>query len=127
MQTEYMNRLTMIYGKNYIWNSANLGAFNNSVAFSTQDKAVIMEQWQWMREVPKVPGWYMLERELSNAWNSIVIDGENTRSVVENAVTNIDKELKRKLEEFGYIKNGQTVKEYQVTKLEYIRKLKEGG
>ncbi len=127
VQTEYMNRLTMIYGKNYIWNSANLGAFNNSVAFSTQDKAVIMEQWQWMREVPKVPGWYMLERELSNAWNSIVIDGENTRSVVENAVTNIDKELKRKLEEFGYIKNGQTVKEYQVTTLEYIRKLKEGG
>ena len=77
-----------------------------------------------MREIPKVPGWYMLERELSNAWNSIVIDGENTRSVVEDAVTVIDKELQRKLTEFGYIENGRVVIPYQVTTLEYIEDLK---
>ncbi|HIU79895.1 MAG TPA: extracellular solute-binding protein [Candidatus Coproplasma excrementipullorum] len=124
VQTEYMNRLTMIYGKNYIWNSANLGAFNNSVAFTAADKEIILEQWEWMREIPKVPGWYMLERELSNAWNSIVIDGENTRSVVEDAVTVIDKELQRKLTEFGYIENGRVVIPYQVTTLEYIEDLK---
>ena len=124
VQTEYMNRLTMIYGKNYIWNSANLGAFNNSVAFTAADKEIILEQWEWMREIPKVPGWYMLERELSNAWNSIVIDGENTRSVVEDAVTVIDKELQRKLTEFGYIENGRVVIPYQVTTLEYIENLK---
>ena len=122
-----MNRLTMIYGKNYIWNSANLGAFGNSVAFSTADKRTILEQWEWMREIPKVPGWYMLERELSNAWNSIVISGENTRSVVESAVTVIDKELKRKLTEFGYIRNGEVVKHYRITTLEYIDELKKGG
>ena len=127
VQIEYMNRLTMIYGKSYIWNSANLGAFNNSVAFTAADKRVISEQWKWMREIPKVPGWYMLERELSNAWNSIVIDGENTRSVVENAVTTIDKELRRKLTEFGYLKGGETVKPYKVTTLESVRELKNGG
>ena len=127
VQTEYMNRLTMVYGKNYIWNSANLEAFSNSVAFSTADKRVILEQWEWMREIPKVPGWYMLERELSNAWNSIVINGGNTRSVIENAVVNIDKELKRKLTEFGYIKDGQTVKSYKITTLDYVRSLKKGG
>lgn len=127
VQTEYMNRLTMIYGKNYIWNSANTEAFSNSVAFSTADKKIILEQWEWMREIPRVPGWYMLERELSNAWNSIVIDGENTRSVVENAVTTIDKELKRKLTEFGYLKNGQVVKPYTVTTLAYVNALKNGG
>lgn len=127
VQTEYMNRLTMIYGKNYIWNSANNEAFSNSVAFSTADKKIITEQWKWMREIPRVPGWYMLERELSNAWNSIVIDGENTRSVVENAVTTIDKELKRKLTEFGYLKNGEVVKPYKLTTLEYVNSLKNGG
>lgn len=124
VQTEFMNRLTMIYGKSYIWNSANNEAFSNSVAFSTADKKVIREQWEWMREIPKVPGWYMLERELSNAWNSIVIDGENTRSIVENAVTTIDKELKRKLTEFGYISEGQVVKPYKVTTIEYVNELK---
>lgn len=126
IQTEFMNRLTMLYGKAYIWNSANLEAFNNSVAFATQDKKVILEQWQWMREIPKVPGWYMLERELSNAWNNIVINGQNTRSVIENAVTTVDKELQRKLEEFGYIENGKVVKPYKLTTLEDIEAIKRG-
>lgn len=124
VQTEFMNNLTMLYGKSYIWNSANLEAFNNSIVFTEEDKEIILEQWEWMREIPKVPGWYMLERELSNAWNSIVIDGENTRSVIENAVTTIDKELVRKLEEFGYMKDGQLVKEYTITTLDYIKKIK---
>lgn len=123
-QTEFMNRLTMLYGKSYIWNSANLEAFNNSVAFATEDKKVILEQWKWMREIPKVPGWYMLERELSNAWNNIVINGQNTRSVIENAVTTVDKELQRKLEEFGYIENGKLVRPYKLTTLEDIEALK---
>ena len=126
VQTEFMNRLTMLYGKAYIWNSANLEAFNNSVAFATDDKKVILEQWQWMREIPKVPGWYMLERELSNAWNNIVINGQNTRSVIENAVTTVDKELQRKLEEFGYIQNGKLVKPYKLTTLEDIEAIKRG-
>lgn len=124
VQTEFMNKLTMLYGKSYIWNSANLEAFNNSIVFSETDKKIILQQWEWMREIPKVPGWYMLERELSNAWNKIVIDGENTRSVIENAVTTIDKELTRKLEEFGYYKDGKLVKEYTITTLDYIKKIK---
>ncbi len=124
VQTEFMNKLTMLFGKSYIWNSANLEAFNNSIVFSEEDKEIILNQWEWMREIPKVPGWYMLERELSNAWNKIVIDGENTRSVIENAVTTIDKELIRKLEEFGYYKDGKLVKEYTLTTLDYIKKIK---
>ncbi len=126
VQTEFMNRLTMLYGKAYIWNSANVEAFNNSVAFSTEDKRVILEQWKWLREIPKVPGWYMLERELSNAWNNIVINGQNTRSAVENAVTKIDKELMRKLEEFGYVQDGKLVKPYKLTTLEDIEAYKRG-
>ncbi len=127
IQTEFMNRLTMLYGKAYIWNSANLEAFNNSVAFASADKKIILEQWEWLREIPKVPGWYMLERELSNAWNNIVINGQNTRSAVEDAVTKIDKELMRKLEEFGYVQNGKLVKQYKLTTLEDIEALKRGN
>ena len=127
IQTEFMNRLTMLYGKAYIWNSSNLKAFNNSVAFSSADKKIILEQWEWMREIPKVPGWYMLERELSNAWNKIVINGQNTRSAVEDAVTKIDKELMRKLEEFGYVKDGEIVKQYKLTTLEDIEAYKRGN
>ena len=127
VQTDFMNQLTMIYGKNYIWNSANLKAFNNNNAFSTNDIAVILEQWRWMREIPKVPGWYMLEREISNAWNSIVIGGANTRATIENAVDTINKELRRKLTEFGYMKDGVIIKPYKITTIEYVQQLKGGN
>lgn len=125
VQTEFANRLSMIYGKSYIWNSANLEAFNNSIIFTNKQKQTILEQWEWMREIPRVPGWYMLERELSNSWNDIVLNAKNTRAVIEDAVTVINKELQRKLIEFGYLDdNGKTIKSYKVTTLESIRKLK---
>jgi len=49
----------------YLWSSANLQAFSQ-LPIPRQDREVILEQWRWMREVPKVPGSYMLEREISN-------------------------------------------------------------
>lgn len=128
IQTEFANRLTLLYGKGYIWNSANIEAFNNSIIFTTSQKKVILKQWEQLREIPKVPGWYILERELSNAWNDIVLSAMNTRSVIENAVSVINKELKRKLIEFGYLnKEGVIVKSYKVTTLESIDEIIKNG
>ena len=127
-QAEFAKRLTLRFGKGYIWNSANLEAFKQSIIFKTEEKDTILEQWKWMREIPRVPGWYMLERELSNAWNSIVLNGENTRSVIEDAVDRINKELLRKLDEFGYVDSlGKVLIPYHITTLESIKKIKEGG
>ena len=81
-----------------------------------------------MREIPRVPGWYMLERELSNAWNSIVLNGQNTRATIENAVDLTNKELNRKLTEFGYLSDtGAVIKTYHVTTLQMIEDLKKKG
>ncbi len=127
VQTEFSNRLTLLYGKGYIWNSANLEAFNNSMVFTAEEKNVILGEWEWMREIPRVPGWYMLERELSNAWNDIVLNGQNTRAVIEDAVTVVNNELERKLIEFGYLDDeGNIITPYKVTTLESIEALKEG-
>ena len=127
-QAEFAKRLTLRFGKGYIWNSANLEAFKQSIIFKTEEKDTILEQWKWMREIPRVPGWYMLERELSNAWNSIVLNGQNTRSVIEDAVDRINKELLRKLDEFGYVDSlGKVLIPYHITTLESIKKIKEGG
>ena len=54
----------------------------------------------------------MLERELSNAYISIVLHGENERKAVDLAVKRINRETTRKLEEFGYIKNGEVINPY---------------
>ncbi len=127
-QAEFAKRLTLRFGKGYIWNSANLEAFKQSIIFKTEEKDTILEQWKWMREIPRVPGWYMLEREISNAWNSIVLNGQNTRSVIEDAVDRINKELLRKLDEFGYVDSlGKVLIPYHITTLESIKKIKEGG
>ena len=78
-----------------------------------------------MREIPRVPGWYMLERELSNAWNSIVLNGKNTRATIESVVDLTNKELTRKLKEFGYLsETGEILKPYHVTTLEMIENIK---
>ena len=127
IQSEFARRLSLQYGKGYIWNSANLEAFNESIIFTTEEKATILNQWEWMREIPRVPGWYMLERELSNAWNNIVLNGKNTRATIEDAVDLINKELTRKLTEFGYLSDtGEVIKEYHVTTLEMIDNIKKG-
>ena len=80
VQAEFGRRLSLQYGKGYIWNSANLEAFDESIIFNDEEKETILGQWDYMREIPRVPGWYMLERELSNSWNNIVLNGKNTRS-----------------------------------------------
>ena len=127
VQSEFAKRLSLQYGKGYIWNSANIEAFKESIIFTEHEKDVILAQWENMREIPRVPGWYMLERELSNSWNNIVLNGRNTRATIEDAVDNINKELKRKLTEFGYLSStGKVLKPYHVTTLEMIEKYKNG-
>ena len=127
-QSEFAKRLSLQFGKGYIWNSANLEAFKESIIFTEHEKEIILKQWEHMREIPRVPGWYMLERELSNAWNNIVLNSKNTRATIEDAVDLINKELTRKLKEFGYLsETGKVIKPYHVTTLDMIENLKKKG
>ena len=116
-QARFGNILQTTYGKEYIWNSANTEAFNE-LPWSTKNKKVILEQTKWMIEPPRVPGSYMLERELSNAYVSITESGTNLRNAVDIAAKRIDRETNRKLEEFGYSKDGKVIKPYQVPKID---------
>jgi ABC-type glycerol-3-phosphate transport system substrate-binding protein len=107
------DRLRTSYGAEYLWPSANLEAFAQ-LPLPPEHRAVILEQWKWMREVAKAPGSYMLEREISNTWNRIVFNGENARSAVDDAEVTINRELSRKLEEFGYMKGGVVVRPFRI-------------
>src|SRR6185369_6923890 len=69
-QAEFQERLMLNYGREYLWNSANLEAFAR-LDIPREQKAVILEQWRWLQEPVRLPGSYMQERELSNAWNRI--------------------------------------------------------
>jgi ABC-type glycerol-3-phosphate transport system substrate-binding protein len=119
-QSSFANSLRNLVGTEYIYIPANLEAFDD-LSLPTAHKNIIKQQWEWMAEYPRVPGWYMLERELSNAWNNIVLDGENFRTAVDDSVSLINKEIKRKMIQFGYLaKDGSLIKNYKFSTLEEI-------
>ena len=120
VQVEYGQQIQMLYGDEYLWNTANLEAFAQ-MPIDEESKAVILEQLNWLYETPQSPASYMVEREISNVWNKIVLDGENARSALDDAVIIMDQELTRKLEEFGYTENGVKVKDYTIATVEMIK------
>jgi ABC-type glycerol-3-phosphate transport system substrate-binding protein len=119
-QTEFQERLLLNYGREYLWNSANLEAFRR-LDIPEAHKAVILEQWQWLQEPVRLPGSYMQERELSNVWNRIVFEGANPRVAIDQAVIVINREITRKMEEFGYLQNGRKVREFTIPTLETVK------
>jgi len=121
IQSQYTERLQNIYGKEYLWNSGNLNSLSK-MPIEAADLSVIMEQVKWVKEAPKIPGGYFTEREISNAWNKIVFDDMDVRTAVDDAVTISNREIARKLEEFGYMKDGVMVKPYQVPKIEDVER-----
>lgn len=112
-QTEYGQLLQITYGNEYYWNTANTEAFSN-LPWKSSHKAVILEQTSWATEAPRFLSSYMLEREMSNAYNAIVGDGDNLRTTVDKAIKRVDRETKRKLEEFGYMVDEIMVKDYEI-------------
>ena len=123
VQAEFGQMLQIMYGDEYIWPTANLEAFSQ-LPFPTKDKETIMEQAENILEAPRLLGSYMLERELSNAFNDIVVNGDTLRSRVDEVVKTVNRETERKLEEFGYIDSESNVlKEYEVPSVEKVREI----
>ena len=119
-QNDFQQQLILNYGLEYLWNSANLEAFAYS-PMPEQHKEVVLQQWQWLQEPVKLPGSYMQERELSNAWNRIVFDGVNPRVAIDSSIIIINREITRKMEEFGYIQNGVVVREFKIPTIETVK------
>lgn len=125
-QVDFQHQLILNYGLEYLWNSANVEAF----AFSPipqEHKDVILAQWEWLQEPVKLPGSYMQERELSNAWNRIVFDGVNPRVAIDSSVVIINREITRKMEEFGYLQDGVIVKAFKIPTIETVEGWIESG
>jgi hypothetical protein len=64
----------------------------------------------------------MQEREISNAWNKIVFDGWHPRIAIDVSITIINREITRKMDEFGYLENGVKVKEFKIPSIETVQK-----
>lgn len=111
-QVLFSNTLINTLGTRYLWNTANIEAFEQ-LNWNKAHQDIILEQWTHLREVPKIPGSYMVERELSNTLNSVVFYDANLRSTMTDSILKMNKEISRKMLEFGYINSrGESIKPF---------------
>lgn len=123
VQAQFGQMLQIMYGDEYIWPTANLEAFAE-LPYPTAHKEIIMEQAENILEAPRLLGSYMLERELSNAFNDIVVNGDTLRARIDDMVKTVNRETARKLEEFGYIDSeGNVINEYVVPSVDVVHQI----
>jgi ABC-type glycerol-3-phosphate transport system substrate-binding protein len=113
VQSQFAMRLQTTYGVEYLWNTANLEAFAE-LPLPQEHINIILEQWEYALEASRIPGAYMVEREISNAWNTIVFDDANPRIALDEAAKTSNREILYKMEEFGYVVDGVVVRDYKV-------------
>lgn len=99
-QVDYGRQLEALIGPSARWNTANINAFYR-LPWKNDDKVVIQSQLENAKEQYIVPGGYFTSRHIINAWNRVVVNNENVRDAMEEAVKDINKEITSKVEEFG--------------------------
>jgi ABC-type glycerol-3-phosphate transport system substrate-binding protein len=120
-QSEFAYTLQATYGPEFLWLSGNINAVISS-PIENQDKQIILEQINWLRDVPRTPGQYMLERGLSDIWNNVTFEGVPVRVAIDRQVIDINREITRKMVEFGYLDNeGNVLKEFTIRDVDWIK------
>jgi ABC-type glycerol-3-phosphate transport system substrate-binding protein len=99
-QERFGSELESLLGVEARWNTANIEALQR-MPWQSSDIDAILEQWEWFKEREVVIGGYYTTRHIANIWNQIVLNGKIPREAVEEGVKEIDKELRKKREEFG--------------------------
>lgn len=120
-QIDYTYTLRSTYGKQFVWMSSNVDAVKDS-PFPQGDKDVILEQIKWLRDVPRTPGQYLLERSLSDIWNDMVFKGHSAQVAVDEKSIAINREIRKKMNELGfYDEEGNLLKNYVIHDIDWIK------
>jgi ABC-type glycerol-3-phosphate transport system substrate-binding protein len=100
IQSRYAADLESYYGIEYRWNTANVEAMK-SLSWPSEDLKAIREQARWTANLPNVPGYYFLAREMDFAWNKTVFDGVPASESLEEASLSLQREMDRRQRNFG--------------------------
>lgn len=120
-QVNYTHTLKSTYGNEFFWLSANLEALEDS-PIPQQEKEVIVEQVKWLRDVPRTPGQYLVERSISNVWSDMVFDGISAQVAMDEKIIPINREIKKKMTELNfYDEDGELKKDYVIRDISWIK------
>lgn len=121
-QADYANDLQRKYGTEYKWNTANLVAFAQMPFPKAHKDTIITMLRDWQKETPRHIAVYMLEREISDLWGKVVKQDDPLMPCIDQAQKNIDREIQRKMIEFGYMdEDGNTLKPYNNNTVEQLK------
>ena len=130
-QVEYTYTLRSTYGDTYFWLPSNVAALEQA-PMGQEDKAIILDMVHELRDVPRTPGQYLLERSISDIWNAMVFDGTSAQVAADEKVIAINREIRKKMQELGYYDEaGNRLKSYVIRDVDWIQeqmdRAKEGG
>lgn len=100
VQVRYGMDIESFAGIAYRWNTANSNALQD-LLWTEEELNMLNEQNQWVKNLPYVPGYYFLAREMDFAWNDTIVSGDPPREALEKTQLSLLREMKRKQEEFG--------------------------
>lgn len=95
VQSRYGRDIESLAGIAYRWNTSNVNALQ-TLPWEEEDLQAINEQWRWAKNMPFVPGYYMLPREMEFAWNDVLLNGTPPREALDEAQMSLMREMLRK-------------------------------
>lgn len=127
-QENFAATMELSYGTEYRWNTANLKAFKEG-SYPESHKQIIKIAWENQKETVQHPASYIVEREISNAYTNVVVNGDTFIEALEKSTLLSDREIVRKLKEFGFCdSDGNLNRNYPVKVIEDIQaKLSNGA
>ncbi|MBO7402366.1 MAG: extracellular solute-binding protein [Lachnospiraceae bacterium] len=119
-QVNYTYTLRSTYGKEFFWLSSNVEAVNEA-PIDQADKDVILESIKWLRDVPRSMGQYLVDRSLSDIWNKMIHDGVSAQVVIDEQTIPINREIKKKMQELGYLdEEGNVTIPYVIRDVDWV-------
>ncbi|MDI9482060.1 MAG: extracellular solute-binding protein [Bacillota bacterium] len=107
IQSQYGNEMEAVLGPSARYPAANIEAFNK-LPWPTRDFNTLMNQFDWIKGIPQVPGGYFSWRNVNNAFYRVVIAESEQRKqqmqpreALMEYVRYINEEITFKRKEFG--------------------------
>jgi len=99
-QVRFGREMEGILGAAARYPTANVEAMSQ-LPWTVSEYSKLMEQWEWVKGIPEVPGGYMTGRHLDNAFRMVYNDNTNARETLYDYVQVINAEIESKRREFG--------------------------
>lgn len=99
-QSAYGQEMEALLGPSGRHTPANIEALSN-LPWTYQEQQLIKEQWKESFMLPQIPGSYILDRNLINAFRKVVFNSANARETIVSYNKTIEYEIERKRKEFN--------------------------